>query len=60
VTTLDPRRTVPCFVLAYLSVWTAIAAGAGTGNLLIEQPDQHFRSTEVRGSGRGPRVRRVG
>jgi len=35
--TLDPRRTVPCFVLAYLSVWTAIAAAAGTGNLLIEQ-----------------------
>jgi predicted metal-binding membrane protein len=35
--TLDPRRTVPCFVLAYLSVWSAIAAAAGTGNLLIEQ-----------------------
>ena len=35
--TLDPRRTVPCFVLAYLSVWTVFAAAAGTGNLLIVQ-----------------------
>ena len=35
--TLDPRRTVPCFVLAYLSVWTVFAAAAGTGNLLIDQ-----------------------